>query len=179
MTRLYIVIFHLQLLIGVLFFTTAINKLQNISRHISIINSYEILPSQFSKIFLICDCLIQLSICVSLILGWNVFIFSIIACILLLVYTLAIIINLSRKNKINCGCGGLIGDHQISWKMVYRNVLLGIFIVIIGQFAKGVDFNKETLYIWMNVIVICSFILLSTTYRSIVTKLNILFKERI
>ncbi|MGO4119283.1 MauE/DoxX family redox-associated membrane protein, partial [Rhizobium ruizarguesonis] len=44
---------------------------------------------------------------------------------LLVVYSVAITINLVRgRNEISCGCGGVLGTHNLSWKLVIRNIFL-------------------------------------------------------
>jgi uncharacterized membrane protein YkgB len=54
--------------------------------------------------------------------------------LLFLVFSMAMIINLAQKNKIQCGCGGLVGDTIISWRLVIRNfIFMSVFIYLFVQ----------------------------------------------
>jgi hypothetical protein len=46
------------------------------------------------------------------------------AAALLAVFTLAIASALSRGMNIPCGCGVLLGDHEITWLTLFRNLIL-------------------------------------------------------
>ena len=60
---------------------------------------------------------------ISLILGLLQFWVGAILLLLLIMYTIGIIVNLYRKRtNISCGCGGIVGDHNLSWTLVFRNI---------------------------------------------------------
>lgn len=70
---------------------------------------------------------------ISLILGLLQFWVGAILLLLLIMYTIGIIVNLYRKRtNISCGCGGIVGDHNLSWTLVFRNIfLVGLIIFLI------------------------------------------------
>ncbi|WP_289141256.1 MauE/DoxX family redox-associated membrane protein [uncultured Brevibacillus sp.] len=62
--------------------------------------------------------------------------------LLLILYSVAIAINLLRgRRDISCGCGGVAGNHPISWLLVLRNLLL--------MFVCGWVFTNP--YLWGSV----------------------------
>lgn len=49
---------------------------------------------------------------------------------LFLIFNIAIIKNLyAGRSNIDCGCGGVLGNHFISWKLVVRNSLIIILLL--------------------------------------------------
>ncbi|XKK36766.1 hypothetical protein HFP66_30340 [Bacillus sp. A17A.1] len=157
-------ILYSQFIIGIVLFTTALDKLKNYNDHILIIKSYNILPSRLAKPFFILDFIVQILISISFVFSIKVSIFSFAAIFLMALYTMAIIINLLRKNDINCGCGGLVGNHSISWKLVVRNMMLILLLLIISIFSVDIFLNLQTLYILMSSILIVTFSLLYKSY---------------
>ncbi|KIO65734.1 hypothetical protein B4064_1203 [Caldibacillus thermoamylovorans] len=50
---------------------------------------------------------------------------------LLSIFTIAILYNLINGNKnISCGCGGIVGDSSLSWKLVARNIFIILILII-------------------------------------------------
>jgi hypothetical protein len=49
---------------------------------------------------------------------------------LVLLFNIAIIVNLLRGyTRLSCHCGGVLGDHQISWWLVGRNSLISLCLI--------------------------------------------------
>lgn len=115
-------------LFGYVFLISSISKLADIESHYAVIYSYEILPKNWTRSFTWIDSTSELLIGISLIIGFFVKITSFLFILLLGAYTLAITINLLKgRTEINCGCGGLVGNHKLSGKLLIRNI---IFITI-------------------------------------------------
>lgn len=115
----------LRVFLGTIFLSTGISKVRNMQEHILIVKEYRILPS--SQIYIVArvEVLIELFTGMMLFLGLFQTIGAVLASLLLILYSLAITINLIRgRNGISCGCGGAVGSHQISWFLVLRNLTL-------------------------------------------------------
>ncbi|MEM5622755.1 MauE/DoxX family redox-associated membrane protein [Bacillus thuringiensis] len=85
---------------------------------------------------------------ISLILGLLQLWVGAILLLLLIMYTIGIIVNLYRKRtNISCGCGGIVGDHNLSWTLVFRNIfLVGLIIFLI---KNETDFSACNLFLYM------------------------------
>ncbi|WP_033826775.1 MauE/DoxX family redox-associated membrane protein [Bacillus andreraoultii] len=72
---------------------------------------------------------------------------SIIGSILLfLLFTFAILINLIKGNvNINCGCGGIVGDQLLSWKLLIRNIYI-ILLLIFDLIYSYILTDSKTVY---------------------------------
>ncbi|SFD08270.1 Uncharacterized membrane protein YphA, DoxX/SURF4 family [Bacillus sp. 491mf] len=123
----------LRIIIGCLFISTALSKLTHFSEHIIIIKEYQIIPNQTAKFFATIEVIIELLCAFFLLVGLFSTIASLGLLILLTLYTLGISVNLLRKRThISCGCGGMAGNHQLSWFLVLRNtILLGALYVLL------------------------------------------------
>lgn len=109
-----------------LFFSTSVNKIRNIESHFILIKNYMIIPKKLIPFFLYLEITLEIIVGITLMLGVYQELGIFIMICLLIVYSIAISVNLVKGNKeISCGCGGLIGDHKLSWKLVFRN--LGFF----------------------------------------------------
>lgn len=147
----------LILIFAYIFLFSAISKIKDYENHIEVVKSYKILPDTFAKylvnLFLLIELLASLMIILRLFMNYSVIALS----ILTVIYSVAIIINLARGRKdLSCGCGGVLGDHVISYKLVIRNL-----IILIGLFSS-MTFPKTSLlfqeYIILNVLIIAGFI---------------------
>ncbi|EMI9087093.1 hypothetical protein COD05_05225 [Bacillus cereus] len=127
------IILILRILIGTLFLTSSISKLLHFSKHVVIVGEYKILPKKFIKFFSRMEVSLALICSISLILGLLQLWVGAILLLLLIMYTIGIIVNLYRKRtNISCGCGGIVGDHNLSWTLVFRNIfLVGLIIFLI------------------------------------------------
>ena len=147
----------LFLIFAYIFLFSSISKIKDYVNHIEVVKSYKILPDIFSKYLV--NIFLFIELLASLMIIFRVFMtYSVIALFLLTaIYSVAIIINLARGRKdLSCGCGGVLGDHNISYRLVIRNslILLGLFLVI--SLPNANLLIKE--YIYMNVLIISVFI---------------------
>lgn len=127
---------YLKLLIGFIFITSSFSKWRGFQEHIGVISDYRILPSKYSVIVARIDLILETLIACLLITGVWIDKVSIMAITLIGIYTLAIIINLFRgRYEISCGCGGVVGNHKLSWKLVIRNMIIILGLMIVYKFS--------------------------------------------
>ena len=112
-------------MIGILFLSTAISKISDFKKHVIIVKEYEIIPQKLAKSFSIFEVILEFSCASLLLLGLFPVISGLVLFILLVLYTTGIVINLLKKRTtISCGCGGIAGNHHLSWFLVFRNIVL-------------------------------------------------------
>ncbi|WP_259418180.1 MauE/DoxX family redox-associated membrane protein [Bacillus toyonensis] len=138
---------YLRILCGVLLLSSGITHLYNKQKFISDIRNYKLLPSLFVRPLATTIVYTELLLGIILLSGYIQDIAYIATIMLFVIFNLSITLNLLRgNNKIDCGCGGIVGDNQISWKLVVRNF---IFIIIIFYL-----FNDKGLYQDINTIIL-------------------------
>ncbi len=160
-----IMVVFIRFLFSIMFLSSAISKLKKLEYHRIIIQEYKILPPSLVKIFSRFDVLGELVIGTLFLLGLFHKTASALAILLLSIYSVAILVNLLRGNRnISCGCGGVVGNHKLSWWLVLRNLALILIAVwlynsesILGSldaFLSGVPisgtFNTEFLFITLS-----------------------------
>lgn len=68
--------------------------------------------------------------------------------VVLIIYTIGLLKQLlSNQTNITCGCGGLIGNHQINWYMVFRNLAL-ISLTVPFYINEGIGFNFKNIAVY-------------------------------
>ncbi|MNC26929.1 Methylamine utilization protein MauE [compost metagenome] len=121
-----------RLLVAVMFLTSFLEKIRNYNLHLFILKDYKIIPHKLVNLFGALDVIAQILIALSFILGVWIYAGYVTSSILLFTYAIAISINLLRgRNNISCGCGGLVGNHQISWWLVFRNLLIVSMLILL------------------------------------------------
>ncbi len=117
--------FLLRVILGTIFCSAGYHKLRNFEEHILIIEDYKLLPKSWVKKAGSIEIILELISGGLLLIGVYQNIASFIVSGLLLTFCVAISVNLLRgRNEISCGCGGVVGNHQLSWNMVRRNIVL-------------------------------------------------------
>ncbi|MGE7999219.1 MauE/DoxX family redox-associated membrane protein [Lysinibacillus sp. NPDC093190] len=130
----------IRICMAIIFFSSSISKYNTLDKHIGIIENYKVLPPSWSSVVGKLDVLVEFCLGILLLLGLFQFLSGLIAGGLLLIYTMAIVINIMRGRKeISCGCGGVLGNHNLSWKLVIRNIILVSICIL-------VSLNKELLF---------------------------------
>jgi hypothetical protein len=122
--------------LGLLFLVSGVAKLLDRRAFLASVAAYKLLPTPLvpSVAYLI----IMLELLVSVMLIFNVFSNSALltASILLMVFSLAITVNLLRgRSDIDCGCLGGLAQQHLGWSIVIRNSCLAALgtAVLIGQ----------------------------------------------
>ncbi|OMF60470.1 hypothetical protein BK141_23290 [Paenibacillus sp. FSL R5-0765] len=127
----------LKLFLALIFLSSSIEKMLDMNKHKGNVRNYNIVPKQFLHIAGVLDVSLEFLTGIGLILGLYHPVFFSIGSLLLLVYTIAITINLLRgKTDLSCGCNGMVGNHNISWVLVMRN------IVLVGLCLLGIYFGS-------------------------------------
>lgn len=134
----YLVTF-VAFLMGLLFLLTAIDKLSHWKEHIHAIDDYQIIRSSLTTLFLVLFTTGELIVSISLLVVGPLFFNISIGILLLVVYSVAVAINLRRGNtQLSCGCGSVLENGQLSGSLIIRNVLLiaiSAFMLIFNQFS--------------------------------------------
>jgi uncharacterized membrane protein YphA (DoxX/SURF4 family) len=122
----------IRIFVASIFIGSFYSKVKNIDKHIKIVREYRILREKMIRPFVYLNIIIELAVAIFLYIGVYQTIVTLISIMLIVIYTLAIIINLLKGRKdISCGCGGIIGDYNLSWLLAYRNLLLVILNIIL------------------------------------------------
>ncbi|WP_075619582.1 MauE/DoxX family redox-associated membrane protein [Paenisporosarcina indica] len=140
----------MRIIIGFIFLSSAISKLNNMTEHIVTVRKYKILPSRMVRSFSYFETFVELIASLLIIIGYKVELAGLILLALLSTYTFAIVINLLRGNtNISCGCGGVVGNHILSWVLPLRNLFFSIgvvFLIIHENYIFSVESILTTNY---------------------------------
>jgi uncharacterized membrane protein YphA (DoxX/SURF4 family) len=148
----------LTLMPAYIFFFSSITKVNDYSKHLEVVKSYNILPHSLIKFVTTTMIIVELFASVIVIIDIATFYGIICLIFLTLIYTLAIQINLLRgRRDLSCGCGGVLGDHKLSYKLVIRNS------AILGLLLLSLTFSGDRLslitYLYLNLFVTSLFFL--------------------
>ncbi|CAI8898791.1 Methylamine utilization protein MauE [Bacillus sp. IT-79MI2] len=117
-------IFFLRIIIGTVLISAAFDHIQNFNEYKLTIRNYKMIPIYLEKTISLINIGLELLIGTMIIMGFHQVLAFSSGGILFGFY--AIIISLSivmERNNITCGCGGILGNHEVNWKLVVRNVL--------------------------------------------------------
>lgn len=160
-TRLFI-----RLLIGIILLSGATSKIIHLQRFQQGIQDYHLLPSFIgaksiiSLSLALCIVLAELGSGLGLILGIQLHFTIAVIQSLFALFCGALIMNLLRGRKdLSCHCGGVLGNHPISWKLVARNVavIFSLLIILVTPSdpftinALTQDKSTLTIAMWINV----------------------------
>lgn len=151
----------LQFIISLLFLSASIGKLRNIEEHIYSVSQYKLLPSSITRLMGWTDSLLEFIIAIFLLFGFFTQVTLIVLFLLIISYTIAITINLFKKRTdIDCGCGGITGNHKISWYLIIRNlIIISIILLLIINIQYSVQsISLNTLFIFFVSLVTTVFI---------------------
>lgn len=157
----------LRLLLGLILLSVGASKLARPSNFQRGIQDYQFLsPALDSRLALSTILAYGLPIAeilvgVGLISGLLLFPALVVAIILMLIFSVAMAINLVRgRTDLSCHCGGTIGDHRISWWLIGRNglMILGfLFLLLTPTDTFTVDTllrnsSSVSATLWMNTV---------------------------
>jgi hypothetical protein len=105
------------------------------------IEAYEILPERLVPVFAMTWPLLELAAGVLLLPGATRGLGIVLALLVLLAASAAVVVNLARgRRMLDCGCGGLSGRQPVSWWLVVRNgVLAALLLALPALRAVAVD----------------------------------------
>lgn len=125
---------------GYMFLSSCYTKVKNFEDHVAVINSYQIVPVPLLRFSAYLDISCEILLGVALFIGLFLPFTYIFSAIVLFVYSIAIFINLRRgRFDLDCGCGGIAGNHKISYKLIYRNLFLILLALFIFTFLYSLS----------------------------------------
>lgn len=113
----------LGLLLASIFFVAAVTKVRRPSRFVAAVRDYELVPRGLSAPLAGAVVAAELFVAASLFSGWALSAGILIANVLLLVFAIAVGVNLRRGHVVSCGCFGS-STERISWRTLGRIGLL-------------------------------------------------------
>jgi len=116
-----------RVILGTLFLSTSVTKFRKKEEHVATVINYRILPPSLAYPFARAEMATELAAGILLCVGLFQQAAALLCILLLAVYSCAIAINLVRgRREVSCGCGGIAGNHTLSWWLVLRNFTLMI-----------------------------------------------------
>ena len=92
-------------------------------KHYNAVILYEIIPKQFTRVFIWLETVFEFFIGISFLLSFATSYVIIGAILLLMIYSIAIVVNITKgRINLDCGCGGLVGTHKLSKILVFRKL---------------------------------------------------------
>jgi uncharacterized membrane protein YphA (DoxX/SURF4 family) len=155
--------------LAALFATAAVHKIRDPRAFLRTFSEYEILPRLFTAPGAIALVVAELSIAIGLLVGVSGNQAGLAAVSLLMIYSLAIIVNLCRgRLKIDCGCLGAANGQSLSVRLVLRNGILAI-----GAAAISLPISERSLLLVDGISLVGGFLTLVLLFNAI----NILAAE--
>ncbi|MEJ8547681.1 MauE/DoxX family redox-associated membrane protein [Brevibacillus borstelensis] len=115
---------YLRFLLGTVFFTAGAAKLTKMDSHAAVVKGYRILPSRLIVPFVWFETVAECLVGALLFSGHYLSVSALFAACLLILYSIGIAVNVLRgRTEIDCGCGGIIGNHRLSMGLVIRNLV--------------------------------------------------------
>jgi hypothetical protein len=135
-------------LLSIILLFTGIDKLLNQEEHIKSIGLYKLLHLNLIKPILIFFIMMELYLGIAYLLGYTNWINTLLFIALIGIYTAAVAINIYRGNtKISCGCGSFLQNEQLSIGIIFRNIVLIIFsiLIVITEGSNTTQFFEKLL----------------------------------
>ncbi|WP_160917766.1 MauE/DoxX family redox-associated membrane protein [Guptibacillus hwajinpoensis] len=125
-----ILLLFLRLGLAMIPISSAYTKLRDLANHELSIQNYQIIPDRYAKPAAKFDAIVEMMVGLLLLVGLFYKVSLVLFIGLIVVYSLAILINLIRgRTTLSCGCGGIVGEKPISWKLIFRNLAISIVAV--------------------------------------------------
>jgi uncharacterized membrane protein YphA (DoxX/SURF4 family) len=125
-TSLPMIDLFLQFLLALVFGGAAISKLQNTDEFHGVVRNFRLVPEPLDGVIAFALPWVELAIAASLLTGIATHVSGAAAGALLIVFAVAIAINIFRgRTEIDCGCFRQGMRQRLSWALVTRNLVLG------------------------------------------------------
>ncbi len=166
----------LTISLGWMFLFSSFSKFSNLRNHFIIIKNYDIVSESQAKFFSRIDPSFELVASIMMILGIYTKYALLLVLLLITLYSISIVINLLKgRTNIECGCGGLLGSHNLSWKLIYRNALLILMIsflytytiIVNGDGSAHIDWNYHFIFVSLSLLLFIKSIQYLINIRSI------------
>lgn len=117
--------------LGTIFVLSGLSKAANYGEFERALADYRILPPAVSRVFASSIPPVELTAGAFLLVGLATKVTAVAVAVLLLVFSVAVAINLVQGRRIRCGCFGTLDQREISWLAVVRNLgLLGLAALV-------------------------------------------------
>lgn len=111
-----------RLVLGVVFLVSSISKAGKPRRFTAIIAAFRLMPRAWVHAITFILIGVEFVVAVLLIIGWQSRVIAVLCGLLLIVFTIAVIINLLRgRTDLECGCFGAWHTQKLNIKLVSRN----------------------------------------------------------
>jgi hypothetical protein len=135
-----IIVYLINSLVIMIFFTSGASKLINFNKTNINIERYNLIPKRLVKPANIINIFLEfLLVALLFTKAFNYGLF--ISIVLLFLYSIAMVLSLNKVKKLDCGCGGILGNHEVSFKLVFRNLILILIFLSSLLVAQGINFN--------------------------------------
>lgn len=123
----------LRVFLALMFATAAVSKLQNVEEFYGVVRNFRLVPDAASRALALVLPVLELAIAAGLLIGPLAVPAAFTAAALLLVFAVALGINVARgRTYIDCGCfrNGL--KQTVSWLLVGRNIVLTSLALVVA-----------------------------------------------
>ncbi|MFX0577816.1 MauE/DoxX family redox-associated membrane protein [Nocardia nepalensis] len=110
----------------------AVAKWVGFSEFVSAVRAYRLVPVQAVRAVAVGVVLAETLCAVLLVTGALVTVAGAVAGLLLVVFAVAMGINVRRGRRIACGCASSSGDRVVSWALVARNLVLAVAVGLVA-----------------------------------------------
>lgn len=124
--------------LGTIFLLSGIAKLSNLRAFGEVVRDYRVVPAMFSRAVTFAIPSIEVVLGVSLLVGIRERMAAYAVAVLLLVFSVAMAVNLARGRRISCGCLGTVSRKEISLFAITRNIALLSCALAVGFHAPDV-----------------------------------------
>lgn len=139
-------VFVIRMFLGAIFLSSALSKLYRRDQFEKAVLDYAILPMPMARVYTFLLPWIELAVGLLFLMGFALHLAAFMALFLLVSFILALIVNLKRNRSIKCHCSGLLGNNDISWGTVIRNmVLLTLTGILIATAPDSLSWSQ-----WLN-----------------------------
>lgn len=133
-----LVLLFFRLLLSIVFFVSAIDKVRQFQQFTTTITAYRLLPETWSKSLAFTITGTEISVSVLLFMGWQSQIAAFVSIFMLFIFSIAMGINLIRGHTdLECGCSGTKNAQKISLGLVGRNIALSMVAASILVWGGG------------------------------------------
>ncbi|BCX02506.1 MAG: hypothetical protein KatS3mg053_0444 [Candidatus Roseilinea sp.] len=136
-TLLAYLVTHLRCFLAGVFLLSSIAKARNLPEFVTTVRLFRLAPERLSYALAHIIVILELAISVCLLVGiWSQWAAGM-AAVMLITFIIAMLINMIRRNILNCNCFGPYFKEQIGVKAILRNVLLLTLALIVVIFYDG------------------------------------------
>ena len=154
----YLALFSVRLILAAVLLTSSFPKLRATHSFAASVQAYHLLPQRWVRPFALTLPWLELALGTMLLVGWQTRFAALASASLLLVFLVAMGLNLARGRKnLDCGCSGKKHAQKIGWKTIIRNLALILFalpVVIWGGGFLAFDIQSPAIqkFLWETIL---------------------------